>query len=404
MSAAETQSSEVSAGTSWQERLLTGILKNIEFGSIKITTPRNKILEFTGSKEGPNADIQLKSWRVLIRTIWGGHTYFFESFRRGEWETSDLYALLLFGELNETSVDKVMKSTIWRRLIEQVLHKLNQNSRKGSKRNIAAHYDLGNSFYQLWLDKSMTYSSALFEGQTTCLSEAQRQKYLRIANNIELKDGDKLLEIGCGWGGFAEIAAKEYGCQVTGLTLSKEQASSCKKRLKDSGIERKVDIRLEDYRDVKGLYDKIVSIEMLEAVGEKFWRRYFESIRDRLAPGGKAAIQTITIKDDCFESYKKNPDFIQQFIFPGGMLPTPSAIKHNVEAVGLQLTDTFYFGKSYIKTLHLWDQEFKKQWSRIEELGFDTDFKNTWTYYLNYCAAGFQSGRINVGQFFIQKS
>jgi len=404
MSAAETQSSEVSAGTSWQERLLTGILKNIEFGSIKITTPRNKILEFTGSKEGPNADIQLKSWRVLIRTIWGGHTYFFESFRRGEWETSDLYALLLFGELNETSVDKVMKSTIWRRSIEQVLHKLNQNSRKGSKRNIAAHYDLGNSFYQLWLDKSMTYSSALFEGQTTCLSEAQRQKYLRIANNIELKDGDKLLEIGCGWGGFAEIAAKEYGCQVTGLTLSKEQASSCKKRLKDSGIERKVDIRLEDYRDVKGLYDKIVSIEMLEAVGEKFWRRYFESIRDRLAPGGKAAIQTITIKDDCFESYKKNPDFIQQFIFPGGMLPTPSAIKHNVEAVGLKLTDTFYFGKSYIKTLHLWDQEFKKQWSRIEELGFDTDFKNTWTYYLNYCAAGFQSGRINVGQFLIQKS
>ena len=404
MSAAETQSSEVSAGTSWQERLLTGILKNIEFGSIKITTPRNKILEFTGSKEGPNADIQLKSWRVLIRTIWGGHTYFFESFRRGEWETSDLYALLLFGELNETSVDKVMKSTIWRRLIEQVLHKLNQNSRKGSKRNIAAHYDLGNSFYQLWLDKSMTYSSALFEGQTTCLSEAQRQKYLRIANKIELKEGDKLLEIGCGWGGFAEIAAKEYGCQVTGLTLSKEQASSCKKRLKDSGIERKVDIRLEDYRDVKGLYDKIVSIEMLEAVGEKFWRRYFESIRDRLAPGGKAAIQTITIKDDCFESYKKNPDFIQQFIFPGGMLPTPSAIKHNVEAVGLKLTDTFYFGKSYIKTLHLWDQEFKKQWSRIEELGFDTDFKNTWTYYLNYCAAGFQSGRINVGQFFIQKS
>jgi len=297
-----------------------------------------------------------------------------------------------------------MKSTIWRRLIEQVLHKLNQNSRKGSKRNIAAHYDLGNSFYQLWLDKSMTYSSALFEGQTTCLSEAQRQKYLRIANKIELKEGDKLLEIGCGWGGFAEIAAKEYGCQVTGLTLSKEQASSCKKRLKDSGIERKVDIRLEDYRDVKGLYDKIVSIEMLEAVGEKFWRRYFESIRDRLAPGGKAAIQTITIKDDCFESYKKNPDFIQQFIFPGGMLPTPSAIKHNVEAVGLKLTDTFYFGKSYIKTLHLWDQEFKKEWSRIEELGFDTNFKNTWTYYLNYCAAGFQSGRINVGQFLIQKS
>ena len=155
----------------------------------------------------------------------------------------------------------------------------------------------------------------------------------------------------------------------------------------NTGIEKNVDIRLEDYRDVRGLYDKIVSIEMLEAVGEKFWRRYFESVRDRLAPGGKAAIQTITIKDDCFESYKKNPDFIQQFIFPGGMLPTPSAIKDNVESVGLKLTDTFFFGKSYIKTLHLWDQEFKKQWSRIEKLGFDTDFKNTWTYYLNYCAA-----------------
>lgn len=392
------------AETSWQEGLLSRILKNIEFGSIKITTPRKKILEFKGLKEGPSADIQLKKWRVLIRTIWGGHTYFFESFRRGEWETSDLYALLLFGELNETSVDKVMKSTMWRRLIEQVLHKLNQNSIKGSKRNIAAHYDLGNEFYQLWLDRTMTYSSALFEGDTVSLSEAQRQKYLRIAKKIELKNGDKLLEIGCGWGGFAEIAAKEYGCQVTALTLSKEQASSCKKRVINTGIEKNVDIRLEDYRDVRGLYDKIVSIEMLEAVGEKFWRRYFESVRDRLAPGGKAAIQTITIKDDCFESYKKNPDFIQQFIFPGGMLPTPSAIKDNVESVGLKLTDTFFFGKSYIKTLHLWDQEFKKQWSRIEELGFDTDFKNTWTYYLNYCAAGFQSGRIDVGQFLIQKS
>ena len=392
------------AETSWQEGLLVRILKNIEFGSIKITTPRKRILEFKGIKEGPSADIQIKKWRVLTRTIWGGHTYFFESFRRGEWETSNLYALLLFGELNETSVDKVMKSTIWRRLIEQVLHKLNQNSIKGSKRNIAAHYDLGNEFYQLWLDRTMTYSSALFEGDTVSLSEAQRQKYLRIAKKIELKDGDKLLEIGCGWGGFAEIAAKEYGCQVTALTLSKEQASSCKKRAINTGIEKSVDIRLEDYRDVRGLYDKIVSIEMLEAVGEKFWRRYFESLRDRLAPGGKAAIQTITIKDDCFESYKKNPDFIQQFIFPGGMLPTPSAIKDNVESVGLKLTDTFFFGKSYIKTLHLWDQEFKKQWSRIEELGFDTDFKNTWTYYLNYCAAGFQSGRIDVGQFVIQKS
>ena len=392
------------AETCWQEGLLSRILKNIEFGSIKITTPRKRILEFKGLKEGPSADIQIKKWRVLTRTIWGGHTNFFESFRRGEWETSDLYALLLFGELNETSVDKVMKSTIWRRLIEQVLHKLNQNTIKGSKRNIAAHYDLGNEFYQLWLDRTMTYSSALFEGDTVSLSEAQRQKYLRIAKKIELKDGDKLLEIGCGWGGFAEIAAKEYGCQVTALTLSKEQASSCKQRVINTGVEKNVDIRLEDYRNVRGLYDKIVSIEMLEAVGEKFWRRYFESLRDRLVPGGKAAIQTITIKDDYFESYKKNTDFIQQFIFPGGMLPTPSAIKDNVESVGLKLTDTFFFGKSYIKTLHLWDQEFKKQWSRIEELGFDTDFKNTWTYYLNYCAAGFQSGRIDVGQFLIQKS
>ena len=190
MSTLETQSSDSSAGTSWQERMLTRILKNIEFGSIKIATPRKKILEFRGLKDGPSADIQLKNWRVLIRTIWGGHTYFFESFRRGEWETSDLYALLLFGELNETSVDKVMKSTTWRRLIEQVLHKLNQNSLKGSKRNIAAHYDLGNNFYQLWLDKSMTYSAALFEEGTTCLLEAQRQKYLRIANKIELKNGD----------------------------------------------------------------------------------------------------------------------------------------------------------------------------------------------------------------------
>lgn len=404
MSILKSNSTDISRGASWQERFITRILKNIEFGSITITTPTKKILKFCGSKEGPDADIQIKKWGVLISTILGGHTYFFEGFRSEKWETSDLYKLLLFGELNETSVDKVMKSSIWRRLVEQTLHRLNQNSKKGSKRNIAAHYDLGNNFYKLWLDKSMTYSSALFDKTTTCLSDAQRHKYLRIADKIELKDGDKLLEIGCGWGGFAEIAAREYGCQVTALTLSEEQAKSCEKRIKNAGIEEKVDIRLQDYRDVKGLYDKIVSIEMLEAVGERFWKRYFESIRDRLAPGGRAAIQTITIEEKCFENYKKNPDFIQQFIFPGGMLPTSSTIKNNIEAVGLKLTDTFYFGKSYIKTLHLWDKEFKKQWPLIEELGFDTDFKHTWTYYLNYCAAGFQSGRINVGQFLIQKS
>jgi cyclopropane-fatty-acyl-phospholipid synthase len=404
MTTGDKKDSKNAFGFSWQRQVLSRILANIQFGSITVKTPEKQILKFSGPNQGPQADITLKTWRVLLKTIIGGHSNFFEAFRKGEWETSDLTALLLFGELNETSVDKVMKSSLWRRIIEQITHNAKRNSKKGSKKNIASHYDLGNEFYSCWLDEGMTYSSALFEDGNETLLEAQRQKYSRIADKIGLKAGERLLEIGCGWGGFAELAAREFKCHVTGLTLSQEQAKSCKDRMVTAGVSGNVDIRLEDYRDVRGQFDKIISIEMLEAVGEKYWPRYFESIRDRLVPGGKAAIQSITIEDDVFENYKRNPDFIQQFIFPGGMLPTASAIKSHISAVGLSLSDAYFFGKSYVKTLQLWDKEFNNNWAQIEPLGFDLNFKKTWSYYLNYCAAGFVSGRINVGQFLIEKS
>jgi cyclopropane-fatty-acyl-phospholipid synthase len=279
-----------------------------------------------------------------------------------------------------------------------------RNTKALAPENISYHYDLGNAFYEQWLDESMTYSSALFARPELSLAEAQREKYRRIAASINLNSNDRVLEIGCGWGGFLEYAAGEIGCRVTGITLSGEQAKFARARIERAGLTARADIRLEDYRDVAGVYDKIVSIEMFEAVGEEYWPAFFDTIRERLAPGGRAALQVITISEHLFERYRRRIDFIQRYIFPGGVLPSSEALGAAIATADLCLEDSFFFGESYAATLRFWDEAFRKAWPEIARLGFDDRFFRMWTYYLAYCEAGFRMNLVDVGQFVIARN
>lgn len=383
------------------ENLLDRWISRIEIGSLTLKFPSGLERTFHGSIEGPNAAMTVKSWKLIPRLIMSGDVGLAESFMAGEWDTPDLTKLILLGDLNEQSLGDAVTPSKLIGLLERFRHFLHANSKRGSKRNIAAHYDLGNDFYSTWLDKSMSYSSALFNEPKENLEAAQRRKYMRLARQLELKENDCVLEIGCGWGGFAEIAAREFKCNVVGITLSTEQATYATDRMHRSQVANLVDIRLEDYRDVKGKFDKIVSIEMLEAVGVENWRRYFEVVQKRLKPEGKAAIQTITIDNQFFDIYRRRPDFIQKYIFPGGVLPNENAINDSINLAGLKLLDSYYFGNSYAETLRRWHSSFEQKWNEITKLGFDERFQQMWRYYLSYCEAGFETGHINVGQFII---
>src|SRR5207237_6834980 len=277
-------------------------------------------------------------------------------------------------------------------------HRPTRNQRRQARRKNYAHYAIGNAFYSAWLDPSMTYSSALFEDDTVDLTAAQHNKYRRLAEASELRPGQKLLEIGCGWGGFAEYAAKTFGTKVVGLTISKEQRDFAQKRIQDAGLGDKVEIRLQDYRNERDRYDRIASIEMIEAVGEQFWPKYFSQLRDRLLPGGLAGIQAITIQDKLFPSYRREVDFIQRYVFPGGMLPSPQVLKQLGEAFGVPVIRERIFGQDYAKTLATWRNNFREAWPNLMPLGFDDRFRRLWEYYLSYCEAGFLSGNIDVRQ------
>jgi cyclopropane-fatty-acyl-phospholipid synthase len=284
------------------------------------------------------------------------------------------------------------------RWLQVLRHWLNRNTRRQARKNIHAHYDLGNDFYSAWLDPSMTYSSALFDSGSNDLTSAQVRKYQSLAQEIELKSGEHVLEIGCGWGGFAEYAAKNYDARVVGLTISREQHDYAKRRIFDAGLADKVDIRMQDYRDERGQYDRIASIEMLEAVGERYWPAYFAQLRDRLRPGGAAGIQTITIQERFFDNYKREIDFIRRYVFPGGMLPTPETLKSLGEKFGVPLRAEKIFGEDYARTLSEWRGRFRTAWPQITTLGFDERFRRLWEYYLAYCEAGFRSRNIDVRQ------
>jgi cyclopropane-fatty-acyl-phospholipid synthase len=369
-----------------------------EIGTLLIRLPNGSTRVLKGSTPGPSGELHIRDFRFARRVLAGGDIGFAEGYMAGEWDTPDLSNLLEVLADNHAGIQRLFSGGGVVRFANRLLHGLRRNSRSGSRKNIHAHYDLGNSFYSQWLDETMTYSSAIFEKRSEPLPAAQTRKYAELARAMDLSSGQSVLEIGCGWGGFAEFAAREVGARVTGITISREQYESASARLQREGLNERAEVRLIDYRDVEGRFDRVASIEMFEAVGESYWPTYFGKIREVLGEGGRAALQIITIRDDLFESYRQRVDFIQRYIFPGGMLPSEKALAPVVAAAGLDWTHTRRFGESYARTLSLWDQSFERAWDRIRPLGFDERFRKLWRFYLSYCEAGFRTGRTNVIQ------
>ncbi|NRG19058.1 class I SAM-dependent methyltransferase [Rhizobiales bacterium] len=374
------------------------ILLKLKYGELTIETPEGIRLRIEGKEAGPKADLKIHQWRFVRRVIDGGDIGVAEAFMDGDWASEDVTTFLeLFCVNRDATVDALRGSPLFR-FFSNLRHWLNRNSKRGSRRNISAHYDLGNAFYREWLDPSMTYSSALFEGGVNDLEEAQTRKYRSLLEAADIRPGDHVLEIGCGWGGFAAFAAKEAQARVTGLTISREQYDFAKKRVFEEGLNDRIEIKFQDYRDETGIYDRIASIEMFEAVGEKYWPTYFEKVGQCLKPGGRAGLQIITIQDRMFDDYRRRPDFIQCYIFPGGMLPPPGKLQELGKRIGLDLAGQKAFGQDYALTLKVWRDRFRAAWPSISGLGFDEQFKRLWEFYLHYCEAGFRSGNIDVRQ------
>ena len=383
-----------------QARFVLQMLRRLEHGALRVECPDGNSLLF-GDGALP-VTLSLLSWEPCIAAMRSGDIGFAESYIAGQWQTDNLTKLLELFIRNRNALEGAIYGSWWGSLLYRLRHLFNRNSRAGSRRNIHAHYDIGNAFYTLWLDPSMTYSSALFAQPDFSLQQAQQAKYERILTEIGAGAGDQILEIGCGWGGFAELAARE-GAQVTGLTLSSEQLAFAQQRLANAGLAARTELRLQDYRDTNGEFDAIASIEMFEAVGEQYWDSYFSCVAQRLKPGGRACIQTITIADELFERYRRGTDFIQQYIFPGGMLPSPSVFRAHAERHGLSVVNELAFGLDYARTLALWDQSFRRQEAYVMAQGFDENFIRTWQFYLSYCEAGFRAGSIDLFQFTLQK-
>jgi len=350
--------------------------------------------------KGSQAALAVGDWAVFDEALARGDVGFAEAYIDGRWQTPDLAALLTLLASNRPAIERAVYGN-WRSLIwERLRHLFRANTRRGSRKNIMAHYDLGNAFYRQWLDPTMTYSSALYASPDHSLADAQLAKYRRILRRLNVQPGQRVLEIGCGWGGFAETAAREAGARVHGLTLSPAQLEFARERIARAGLSDQVSFELRDYRDLKGeRFDHIVSIEMFEAVGERWWPAYFKAVRRLLAPGGRAMVQTITIRDDLFARYRRGTDFIQQHVFPGGMLPSPTVFAQRAGDAGLTVRDAFAFGADYARTLAEWANTFEREQPAIAAQGFDERFSRLWRFYLAYCEAGFASGSTDVYQF-----
>jgi len=386
-------------------RAVFRLMKNIKRGTMSVQIPDGSTLLFGKPGEGgPRAVIRLRNWNVCAAALKSGDIGFAETYVAGDWTTSDLIALLQLFIANRDEVEQVIYGTWWGSLWCRVKHLVNRNSRRGSKRNIRAHYDLGNSFYELWLDPTMNYSSAWFDGDLDAPMEvAQLAKVRRSLTECGVKAGDRVLEIGCGWGSLAECAARDFEARVTGVTLSGEQLEWAQRRLGEAGLH--ADLRYQDYRDIgDGPFDAIASIEMFEAVGCEYWPVFFETVRNKLKPSGKACIQTIVIRDDLFDRYVKSTDFIQQYVFPGGLLPSPSGFRKAAREVGLQVINELDFGSDYAETLRRWRERFLAADARVRRLGFDTRFMRLWEFYLAYCEAAFATGNTSVIQFTLQRA
>ena len=371
-------------------------------GSLTVRIPGGREITFGHEATGPQAKLILHDYSVIRAGLKRGGLGFAESYMAGRVDTPDLTKLFDFFISNFEALRAAGGSLFKMRLPDRLWHLLRDNSRKGSKRNIEAHYDLGNDFYALWLDPSMTYSSAIFANADEDLEKAQLRKYDHVLKAIDAKQGDRVLEIGCGWGGFAERAAQK-GLHVHGITLSQEQLAFTRARMERLGLADRSEFEIRDYRDTQGQYDKVASIEMIEAVGESHWPSYFRTIHDRLKPGGLAAVQAITIAEPFFADYRRKVDFIQRYIFPGGMLLTPATIAEQAEKAGLKLAGVETFADGYARTLQIWRQRFEAAWPQIAKLGFDERFQRMWRYYLCYCEAGFAERTIDVGIYRIEK-
>jgi len=376
-------------------RRLTELGPHLRAGILHLILPDRERLTFRGSEPGPEAVFDVRRTRVMRRFLLGGHLAFGDAYVDGDWDSPDVAALLHYFLANEPYFP--LEGSFVLRALQRVLHRLRDNSKRRARDNIAAHYDLGNAFYGSWLDPSMTYSSGCFEGTGCDLETSQHNKYRRIADLADIRPGQRVLEIGCGWGGFAEYAARR-GAAVVGLTLSREQLDYAAARIARAGLSDRVELRLQDYRDVAGSFDRVVSIEMLEAVGEAYWPVYFDKIRSVLAPGGRAALQAILIDEARWEVYRSSPDFIQRHIFPGGMLPTPDRLRQVIARAGLNWIADEGFGADYARTLKIWRDRFAAAWPAITPLGFDERFRRLWNYYLCYCEAGFAFGSVDVRQ------
>jgi cyclopropane-fatty-acyl-phospholipid synthase len=379
-----------------EQRLSRALFSRIHSGHLTIVAPSGMRLSHDAG-HGPEGVAMVRRWRALRRLIVQGDIALAEAFIDGDWDSPDLPALLELGGRNLPTLSDALDANWLQRLRNRLQHRLNANTKRGSRRNIQHHYDLGNAFYRTWLDSGMSYSSAIFTGPGQTLEEAQLAKQQRVIALMDTSPGQNVLEIGCGWGGLAEQLVHAAGCQVTGVTLSPAQLEYARDRVARASSYAAADLRLQDYRDVAGRFDRIVSIEMMEAVGEAYWPSYFATLRNRLKPGGLAVVQAITIAEDKFEGYRRCTDFIQQYIFPGGMLPTISEIRHQTEKAGMKLRSMETFGASYARTLAEWRRRFHAAWPDIERLGFDARFRRMWDYYLAYCEGGFRAGTIDVG-------
>ena len=373
-------------------------LKHIKHGHLKLTNFNNDVFYFGDEKENLKAEIKINQPGFFLNVIKNGSIGLAESYMKGEFETNNLSNLI---ELTARNIDIIYKFSgiLDLSAINYLRSKLIKNTKERSKENIAKHYDLGNEFFSLWLDKTLTYSSAIFDKEGQKLEEAQQNKYEKLTNLLSPKNGSKLLEIGCGWGGFAEYIGKKYDVKLDCITISKKQYEFAKERIYKSGLNHKVNIEMIDYRDVKKKYDSIASIEMIEAVGKDYLHNYFQSIKKNLVVNGKAGIQAITIDDKYFDRYKTKQDFIQKYIFPGGFLPSKITLYNYANKNGLEINSYNSYGLHYSNTLILWRDEFLKKWDLISKQGFNLTFKKMWDFYLSYCEAGFKSKNIDLIQF-----
>ncbi len=374
-------------------------LVHMQYGTLSLTLPDGRKMRVQGKHAGPDAAVTLRNWKLPQRALVHGTIGVAESYMDGDWDSPDVGAFLELFLVNQDIGNGIGNGARGLMLLlEKFQHWMNANTKRGSRRNISAHYDLGNEFYKQWLDPTMTYSSALYETGANDLQSAQTAKYRALAQATGIRHGDHVLEIGCGWGGFAEFAATEIGCKVTGLTISREQLNFAQARMQKAGLAERVSLKFQDYRDETQQYDRIISIEMFEAVGEKYWGTYFSKLKDSLKPGGTAGLQIITIKPESFHEYRSNPDFIQKYVFPGGMLPTRKHLNELGNRVGLTIQRDFGFGLDYARTLGEWRQKFWSVWDRVQPLGFDLRFKRLWEFYFFYCEAGFRARNIDVRQ------